>query len=578
MNYKLINPIDSNKSIVEQILNNRGIQDIQTYLNPNDSVIYNPNLINNMQQGVEMLFRHLGKDLIYLIVDDDDDGFTSAAIFLNYLYKIVPSIVEANIIYDFHPHKAHGIWLDQIPQETKLVIALDSSSNEYDIHEQLFNKGIDVLIIDHHNADKVSPFACVINNQLCDYPTKSLSGAGMVYKFCKYIDNLLNLDYADNFLDLVSLGLTGDVMSLRDLETSYLTRKGLENIQNPFMREMIEKNSYQLGTDITSIGVAFYIVPYINAVARLGTKEEKRILFEAMLDWKALNQIPSTKRGCKGQMEAIVTQAVRMSNNIKNHQNKIRDENIEIINNQIEEKDLLRNKILIIQSTPEEPINRSISGLIANRLVSEYQRPVIILNEYNVDNEIVWEGSARGYEKSQLKDLQTFEQKSNLINWAQGHANAHGLSISNENLFKFIDYCNQELKDVEFTPDYRVDFIWQYSDILAKNILDIGNLKHLWGKDVEEALVVIKGIRVTANNLHLMAKDRNPTLKIDLKDNIKAIKFKSEEEEYNNLYTEQGCVVIDILCKCEINEYCGNINPQLIIQDYEIVSRQDYFF
>lgn len=578
MNYKLINPIDSNKTIVEQILNNRGIQDIQTYLNPNDSVIYNPNLISNMQQGVEMLFRHLGKDLIYLIVDDDDDGFTSAAIFLNYLYKIVPSIVEANIIYDFHPHKAHGIWLDQIPQKAKLIIALDSSSNEYDIHEQLFNKGIDVLVIDHHNADKISPFACVINNQLCDYPTKSLSGAGMVYKFCKYIDNLLNLDYADNFLDLVSLGLTGDVMSLRDLETSYLTRKGLENIQNPFMREMIEKNSYQLGTDITSIGVAFYIVPYINAVARLGTKEEKRILFEAMLDWKALNQIPSTKRGCKGQMEAIVTQAVRMSNNIKNHQNKIRDENIEIINNQIEEKDLLRNKILIIQSTPEEPINRSISGLIANRLVSEYQRPVIILNEYNVDNEIVWEGSARGYEKSQLKDLQTFEQKSNLINWAQGHANAHGLSISNENLFKFIDYCNQELKDIEFTPDYRVDFIWQYSDILAKNILDIGNLKHLWGKDVEEALVVIKGIRVTANNLHLMAKDRNPTLKIDLKDNIKAIKFKSGEEEYNNLYTEQGCVVIDILCKCEINEYCGNINPQLIIQDYEIVSHQDYFF
>lgn len=578
MNYKLINPIDSNKSIVEQILNNRGIQDIQTYLNPNDSVIYNPNLINNMQQGVEMLFRHLGKDLIYLIVDDDDDGFTSAAIFLNYLYKIVPSIVEANIIYDFHPHKAHGIWLDQIPQETKLVIALDSSSNEYDIHEQLFNKGIDVLVIDHHKADKVSPFACVINNQLCDYPTKSLSGAGMVYKFCKYIDNLLNLDYADNFLDLVSLGLTGDVMSLRDLETSYLTRKGLENIQNPFMREMVEKNSYQLGTDITSIGVAFYIVPYINAVARLGTKEEKKILFEAMLNWKALNQIPSTKRGCKGQMEAIVTQAVRMSNNIKNHQNKIRDENIEIISNQIEEKDLLKNKILIIQSTPEEPINRSISGLIANRLVSEYQRPVIILNEYNIDNKITWEGSARGYEKSQLKDLQTFEQKSNLINWAQGHANAHGLSISDENLSKFIDYCNQELKNVEFTPDYRVDFIWQYSDILAKNILDIGNLKHLWGKDVEEALIVIKGIRVTANNLHLMAKDRNPTLKIDLKDNIKAIKFKSGEEEYNNLYTEQGCVVIDILCKCEINEYCGNINPQLIIQDYEIVSHQDYFF
>jgi single-stranded-DNA-specific exonuclease len=54
-----------------------------------------------------------------------------------------------------------------------------------------------VLVIDHHEADRVSEHACIINNQLCDYPTKSLSGVGMVYKFCSYIDRLLNVDYAD---------------------------------------------------------------------------------------------------------------------------------------------------------------------------------------------------------------------------------------------------------------------------------------------------------------------------------------------------------------------------------------------
>ena len=89
----------------------------------------------------------------------------------------------------------------------KLVIAPDSSSNDYEVHQQLKEKGIDVLVIDHHEADKISENACVINNQLCDYPTKSLSGVGMVYKFCSYLDSLLNKDYAEQFLDLVALGI-----------------------------------------------------------------------------------------------------------------------------------------------------------------------------------------------------------------------------------------------------------------------------------------------------------------------------------------------------------------------------------
>lgn len=97
--------------------------------------------------------------------------------------------------------------MDFIPEGTTLVIAPDSSSNDYDIHKTLSEKGIEVLVIDHHEAEKISEYACVVNNQLCDYPNKSLSGVGMVYKVCKHMDMLLNMDYADDYLDLVSLGL-----------------------------------------------------------------------------------------------------------------------------------------------------------------------------------------------------------------------------------------------------------------------------------------------------------------------------------------------------------------------------------
>ena len=69
-----------------------------------------------------------------------------------------------------------------------LVILPDSSSNDYEVHQKLSERGVDVLVIDHHEAEKISEYACVINNQLCDYPNKALSGVGLVYKFCKYID------------------------------------------------------------------------------------------------------------------------------------------------------------------------------------------------------------------------------------------------------------------------------------------------------------------------------------------------------------------------------------------------------
>ena len=114
-------------------------------------------------------------------------------------------------------------------------------------------------------------------------------------------------------------------MSRRSIETKHLMDKGFqnENITNPFIYHMAEKNSYSLGNSITPIGAAFYIVPFINAVTRSGTQEEKELLFNSMLTFKAFEIIPSTKRGCKGQTEKLVEQAVRTVTNVKNRQTKL---------------------------------------------------------------------------------------------------------------------------------------------------------------------------------------------------------------------------------------------------------------
>jgi single-stranded-DNA-specific exonuclease len=95
-------------------------------------------------------------------------------------------------------------------------------------------------------------------------------------------------------------------MPLKDYETKHLINLGIQTIKNPFFRTMAIKNEFSLKGNITPFGVAFYIAPCVNAVTRCGTQEEKILLFESMLDFKAHNMIPSTKRGYKGTYETVV--------------------------------------------------------------------------------------------------------------------------------------------------------------------------------------------------------------------------------------------------------------------------------
>ena len=560
-----------------------GIQynDIQHYLTVSEKDNLSPLLLNNIKDAAKLIIKHILKDdsYIYIQVDSDCDGYTSSALLLNYLHAQFPSAIN-KFIYNFHSGKIHGIKPELIPENVSLVIAPDSSSNDYQEHEELANRGIDVLVIDHHLADKVSEYACVVNNQLCDYPTKSLSGVGVVYKLCQYMDSICGTAYADDYLDIVATGLVGDMMDIRDFETHYLIQQGLQrsSLRNPFIKGMADKNVYQLGKgDLTPIGVAFYIVPLVNAITRVGTQDEKQILFESMLEWKAYDLIPSTKRGCKGQEETRLEQALRVCTNVKNRQTRTRDAEVECIENIIQENNLLKHKVLAIK-LDNMSIDRGITGLIANELMSKYKRPVVLLSKTEHEGLEAWEGSARGYEKSKMKDFRQFVKESNLVFLAEGHANAFGFGIYDKDFESFISWSDEQLKDIEFSPSYKVDFIYSMSDINSKDILDLGDAKYLWGQNIDEPLIAVENVAVTNDMIGLMSRDKNPTLKIQLPNGVTCIKFKSSEEELDNLSSELGCVSINLIGKPEVNRYFGSVTPQIIITDYEIISRQKYYF
>ena len=597
MEYQLIAPripLERELTAVEQVLANRGIapENVEHYLHTTDKDILPSSLIRGIKEGAQMLVKHIAQnDKVLVQIDSDCDGYTSAATFINYLNCLFPGFVQNNIYYRIHTGKQHGIILDTIPKDVKLVIAPDSSSNDYDEHKALYERGVDVLVIDHHEADTISEYACIINNQLCDYPTKSLSGVGMVYKFCSYLDELCNVDYADQFLDLVALGMVADMMDLRDYETKHLIARGLENIRNPYFKGMIDKQSYQLKDGLSPIGVAFYIAPYVNATIRMGTQEEKLMLFESMLDYRGYELVPSTKRGCKGQQETRVEQACRNCTNIKSRQTKARDVALETIEHIIEEKKLLDNKILAIK-LDTFTADKNLTGLIANQLMAKYQRPVLLLNKVitpepiydgagaliKVIENVSWEGSGRGYDKSKFDNLREFLKESELAMYAEGHANALGVGITDNNFTTFINYSNQALADFDFTPCYKVDFIFYGDDFRGSDIVEIAEFKSLWGQGVEEPLVAIEHINIHNGNVVLMSPDKSPTLKITLPNGTSLIKFKSSQEEYEKLHSETGCITINIVGRCERNIWNGIVNPQIIIEDYEIVGEQKYYF
>ena len=578
MKYKLIAKPNKNYSPMQQILVNRGIdvKDIEHYLKTSDADILNPDLLDNMEEGVKRLVSTIkNQEKIFLIVDCDADGFTASAALVNYIYKVFPSAMDLLSI-QLHEGKEHGIeekWLEEIvANEYKLVICPDASSNDYEQHKFLKDNGIDVLVLDHHDAEEVSENAIIINNQLSDYPNKTLSGVGIVYKFCSKIDELMKIKEADTILDLVSLGMIADMMDMRNFETKHLIQKGLTRIENPFFKALVERQAYSIGETVTPIGVAFYIAPLINATIRVGTQNEKEVMFKAMLNHCAYDMIPSTKRGEKGKTEAVVVQAVRNATNVRNRQKKARDNGFEYVEQIIAANNLDKNKIIVVQVS--EDLDKNLTGLIANQLMAKYQKPVLLVRE---TDEGLLQGSARGYDKSELKDLKSFLLESGFMEYAEGHAAAMGVGIYKDKVNALVDYSNTVLANYDFSACYDVDYEYMSNDFKAQDIIDIGSMKSLWGKGVDEAMVVIKGIKITSNNITLMSANKNPTIKITLQNGTSLIKFGASQAEFESLKSS-GYTEIDVIGTCAINEWQGMITPQILIKDYEVVGKQDYYF
>lgn len=563
MNYKLKHNLPhKDKDYLGSVLRSRGIGDIKTYLNPTKDLLLDPQLLNNIEKGAELLYTHLKKNShIFLVVDSDTDGYTSAAVLYNYIKKIKS---DANITYYFHTGKQHGVVVDSVPEDIELVILPDSGSNQYEEHKELKRRGIDVLVIDHHLADKESEDAIVINNQLSSlYPNKSLCGAGVVYKFCQYYDIKYEYNFADDDLDLVAVANVADMMDMRDFETRALVYYGLNHITNSGLLALVTKNAFSLNnrTKLTPTDISFSIAPYINAITRVGTLEEKKVMFLAFID--GMRPLPSTKRGARaGDIEYAGEQMARLATNAKSRQQRLIDSAMDILEGRIQEYGLDENKLLVVFVKEEDNFDSNITGLIAMKLTAKYGKPTILVKLSDGD---VYKGSARGLNDSDLPDLKQFFTDSGFFEYAEGHANAHGVGIKKDKVQDFIDYANKELQDIEFNEKvYMVDYIFDASETdVADLILSVGSTD-VWGVGVEMPLIAVERIKLHRKDISLM---KNNSMKFNHNDVTYTI-FKNPQACMD--FTEFDVIEVDVCGKANVNEWAGRTIPQLFISDYNI--------
>ena len=208
--------------------------------------------------------------------------------------------------------------------------------------------------------------------------------------------------------------------------------------------------------------------------------------------------------------------------------------------------------------------------MIAMQLAAKYKKPTIVarLNDQGFDR-----GSARGMNQSELKDFREFLLGSGMFEYAQGHANAFGISIPDGKLRDFHAYANEALKNIDFGENvYDVNFVCGAdSKDLNDLVIELASQNGIWGQGNPEPVVCVENIPCSPRDVRIMGSNQD-TLKIEY-NGMSYLKFRAKDLiEKINKYPADAQLSMTIVGRCNLNEWGGRKTPQLFIDDCEINS------
>lgn len=550
---------------LNDILTLKGIKDINSFLHPTIKNTESELLFDNIEEARDVFVNHVeNKSIIDLLVDCDVDGFTSASNIYQYTKQINPNIEIRCFI---HKGKAHGLseFVDVMCEDdSKLIIIPDAGSGDSKECEKLIKSGKDVIILDHHSIDASDNPAIVVNNQLSNKVTdKAMTGVGITYKFTKLLDEYYGVKYADDYLDLVALGMIGDRADVVNLQTRYLILKGLEQIRNKVSKNklisvLVDAQMYSMNNKITINGIGFYICPLMNSMIRLGEYEDKCYMFEALCNSdKMLDRKVRGKGVVNMTIQEYVLKACQSSNR---KQKKITENSATALSEEIKQFNL--NKLPILVCNAKDNVDSNSTGLIANRLADQYQRPCLLMRRKGD----VCRGSGRGSDKCEILNFNQWCKDTGLFNKVEGHPNAFGCEIYFENTNKLFSLLSTMRKIDE--PTYHVYNVYEANQIHDQIIKNVAKWDGIWGNTVSEPIFLIKNVPCNKYSLYLLGAKQN---KIEFAyHNIKFVK-QTRGSSLASLYKEIISIgdnfEFDIVGRFSIDYKSGKV-AQVIVEDW----------
>lgn len=398
------------------ILVQRGIdtpEQALAFLRPNVNQLHSPFEFHDMDVAVERIqAAAFGGEKIVVYGDYDLDGMTSTTIMVEAL-EILGADVTAYIPNRFQD--GYGPNLDRyqelVAKGTQLIITVDNGVSGNAAIEYAQNKGVDVVITDHHALPLRLPPAYAIvhpRHPQGAYPFADLSGAGVAFKVTQALLNedqpvVSWEDLPVDFLDLVALGEIADMVSLAG-ENRALVSQGLKQLSmspRPGIQALLKAAKHASQEPVTAETVAFKIAPRLNAVGRIADAQLGVDLLRSD-DLEQAKKLATQVEALNDQRREIVEEVFAASKQIA-LQADFKDQGVLIVAGQ--------------------GWHQGILGIVASRLVDLLEKPVVVLSE--VDG--IYKGSGRSFGDFDLH--QFMSQYQDLYLNFGGHAGALGLSV-----------------------------------------------------------------------------------------------------------------------------------------------------
>lgn len=328
-------------------------EQLWSFLYPDPSQFHDPFLLNDMKHAVERILKSIQqKELIYVFGDYDCDGITSSTILKQALEKLGAHVMTRLPLreegYGLSPYA-----VDCLPENVALLITVDNGSSAHSAIQRAKEKGIDVIVTDHHEVLGEHPTCLAfINPKRKDntYPYTNLCGAGVALKLIQALFMTLKQDWVKetwNYIEYATIGTIADVMPLTG-ENRVLCWYGLykmRNCPNPLIKLFLEQLQLK-HIDSTTIG--FLIGPMLNSCGRIS---------DPNIGGAILQKVEPT------------TEDIQLLMNLNNKRKQLTNEQFQMASEIIQQQSLEKDSLLVVQGN----FHKGIIGILASKISSHYK-------------------------------------------------------------------------------------------------------------------------------------------------------------------------------------------------------------